>query len=257
MRVFLHFLFFSSCLCAQESLRYDYSSFDPCPDPVKYHIASRTVYVDHCGDSAGAASVDTLTEKFNRQGQVVAQTFFTAPTGFHGSASFGWQFVYDEQGRILRESDMEDTGFYGTTYTYSADGKQVVIHHPPWRGDTTTRFIYYDSHFAIEAEYLLSASGDTLYQSITRGNVTTTIKRYRDYEGLHIADSSIGSAYPPYTHYFSAQLYARRYRHHHLAHGLFLRQKRKTRAGQELVGQRARRYLLHQLYLQQKRIAHP
>ena len=177
MRLLLLFLF-ASALHAQSPLRNDDSDFDACPDPKKYHIASRTV---HTSSTDNNGPSDTLREYFNRKGFIIAQEFYYAPSEGGKADTVVHYFTYDKKGRILCDSDFSYQHVFLTTYEYSTDGKRVVVHNPPWRGDTMTRMVRYDNHGDIISDCTYSDNGDLLYETVVRGDTTITINRHRQY----------------------------------------------------------------------------
>lgn len=190
--LFLLLIIAHNTIGAQESLRADYSIYDPCPDPVKHRIASRTIYVNKSSDSIGIAAVDTCFEKFDRFGRLMSIDYYEAKNPSDKSYRILHHFTYDHKGRISTDSSMQDTTLFVDTYEYSESQQRAIIKTQPYWADSTTATIFnYDRHNNVVSKYKTDARGDTLFLSTTNGNTTISVSRRRDENGALIMVDSV------------------------------------------------------------------
>jgi hypothetical protein len=192
MRALLILLCCTQILHAQHSLRNDYSIHDPCPDPKKNHIASRTIYTDQVGDQAKIIHVDTVFEKYDRNGNLIALNYFEAGTGADDPYWIKHEFSYDEKQRLVREeTQFYDEGWH-ITYAYDENGDSVLVHHTRSRTSDEITFgtIYY-SNIGDTIEYDRDQNGDTVRFIHATKDKFTTVWWERDEEQKKVMVDSI------------------------------------------------------------------
>lgn len=170
----------------------DYSKYDSCPDPGKYHISQRTI----THDDLVAHESETRTEKYDHEGHLLS--FIARSVDSSGAVStFAHYYTYDRQGRMVSDSGVYDTvsSFmtmrHMTTVEYDS-ARSLAVQHFNEFGHEYMEYAFYDSTATVIAQGRLEENGDTTWKEHSDDNCVITIDRLRDGNGvLQVIDSSV------------------------------------------------------------------
>lgn len=182
---------------AQSELRNDYSIHDPCSDPKKNHIASRKIYTEQVGETVKTIHVDTVFEKYDRNGNLLALNYFEAGITHQDSYWIKHEFSYDVKGKIIREETQFPGEGWRVTYSYNTEGDSILAHYT--RSHVTHEIMYtliYYSKFDT-TEYGLDYNGDTIRFVNATKNKRTIVSWQRDAENNKVVtDCTITITHP-------------------------------------------------------------
>jgi len=206
----LFLLFFSLNISAQQSLRTDYSTHPP-SDAKKYNIATRKIISDPCTEQKTPQTTDTVSETYNRSGDLLALDYFWAQS-FSSHRFATHHFIYDDQRRITSDTTyLSSPGGESPpriiikTYEYKSGGGKVTMHTTPsWNDSSETVIILYENHQVI-SKTRIDHRGDTVYTYTKKGNTEIEIWPKR---GEGIREREIRVTYPEERHVYISRYYA-------------------------------------------------
>lgn len=188
----LALLFLKTAAIAQPNLLDNYSIFDSCPDPVRYHIASRAIFVL----DSDRTTKETQTEYFDRAGRLVklSDEYRGSDTSRPPEHMMHY-YSYNERGYISADSGVYDSTPYAKSmhffiaYEYLPDR---IIERFDHFGDSSVTVSYFDNQNNLTRKYIINGEGDTVFSAVTRGDTTLTLYYSRSKDGSLIrGDSSI------------------------------------------------------------------